>query len=317
MHILFMGTPYYSVQFVKKIMERDEVVAIVTRGDRPSKRGHHLEYSELKKFGLEKNLAVFQPERITDKDFIRSIKGLNADLIVVVAFGKVLPREILNIPRKGCVNVHFSLLPKYRGPSPIEWALLNGDFYTGVSSILMEEEVDAGDIILQEKVSIDEEDNYLSLLARLTEVGVRILEKTLNLIRKGEVSPYPQDSRGVSYAPFLKKSHGEINWNDSSQKIFNRIRALNPWPGTYIKVSSKQIKILEAKVVPMGSNTERGNFPKPGDIVEIRRPEGFVVACGEGALLVKLVQPESKSIQKAYDYLQGARLRVGDIWGER
>ncbi|UCG93962.1 MAG: methionyl-tRNA formyltransferase [Candidatus Aerophobus sp.] len=236
MRILFMGTPDFSLQFLKKIMESDEIGAVVTQGDRPSRRGHRLEYSEVKKFVLEKNLTLFQPEKIVDSNFVKGVKELAPDLIVVVAFGKVLSPEVLSIPQKGCVNIHFSLLPKYRGPAPVQWALLEGNSYTGVSSIFMKEEVDAGDIILQKKVSIDPEDNYLTLQDKLCEAGVVLLEETLNLVRQGRVSRYPQDSSGISYAPLLKKSDGQINWNDSSHKILNRIRALNPWPGTYVKI---------------------------------------------------------------------------------
>lgn len=318
MRILFMGTPDFSLQFLKKIMESDEIVAIVTQGDRPSKRGHRWEYSEAKKFALEKNFTLFQPEKIADGNFVKGIKKLVPDLVVVVAFGKVLSREVLSIPQKGCVNIHFSLLPKYRGPAPVQWALLNGDSYTGVSSIFMKEEVDAGDIILQKKVSIGPEDDYLSLLAKLCEVGVGLLEETLNLIKEGKVSRHPQDISDISYAPFLKKSDGQINWNDSSRRVLNRIRALNPWPGTYIKVNDgKKVKILEAKIIPVAVEADKGGFPKPGKIVEIRKGKGFVVACKEGGLLVSRVQPENKSIQRAYDYLQGARLTVGDMWGKQ
>jgi len=318
LRVLFMGTPDFSVQFLRKIMETDEIVAVVTRVDRPSRRGHRLEYGEVKKFALEKKFTLFQPESINDTNFVESAKELNLDLIVVVAFGKILPPEVLSIPKKGCVNIHFSLLPKYRGPAPVQWALLNGDSYTGVSSIFMKEEVDEGEIILQRKVPIDYEDNYLSLLEKLCEVGVNLLEETLDLIREGKASPYPQDDSGASYAPFLKKSDGHIVWNDSSHRILNRIRALNPWPGTYVKVNSgKKVKILEAKIAPVPLEANKRGFPKPGEIVEIRKGEGFVIACSEGGLLVTRVQLESKSIQGAYDYVHGARLKVGDIWGKQ
>jgi len=317
LRILFMGSPDFSLQFLKKIMENDEIIAIVTQGDRPTRRGHRLQYSEVKKFALRRNLTLFQPDKITDGNFVREVKELFPDLIVVIAFGKVLSGEVLSIPRKGCVNIHFSLLPKYRGPAPVQWALLKGDSYTGVSAIFMEEEVDAGDIILQEKISIDPEDNYLTLQNKLCKAGVVLLGETLDLMRKGKVSGYPQDDSGISYAPLLKKSDGRINWNDSSREIFSRIRALNPWPGTYIQMDGrKTVKILEAKIMPVPVKADRESFFKPGEIVEIRKGEGFVVACGEGSLLVTCVQPESRPIQKAYDYLQGARLAVGDMWGK-
>ncbi len=317
MRILFMGTPDFSLQFLRKITESDEIVAIVTQGDRPSRRGHRLEYSGVKKFALQKNFTLFQPEKIADSNFVINIKELAPDLIVVVAFGKVLSSEVLNIPRKGCVNIHFSLLPKYRGPAPVQWALLEGNSYTGVSSIFMKKEVDTGDIILQKKISIDPEDNYLTLQNRLCEAGVVLLVETLNLIREERVSGHPQDSSGISYAPLLKKSDGQINWNDSSRRILNRIRALNPWPGTYIKIKSgKKVKILEAKIILVPIEADKGGFPKPGKIVEIGKGEGFVVACGEGSLLVTRVQPENKSVQRAYDYIQGARLTVSDMWGK-
>jgi len=312
-----MGTPDFSLQFLRKIMESDEIVAIVTQGDRPSRRGHRLEYSGVKKFALQKNFTLFQPEKIRDSNFVKDIKELVPDLIVVVAFGKVLSPEVLSIPQKGCVNIHFSLLPKYRGPAPVQWALLEGNSYTGVSSIFMKEKVDVGDIILQKKVSINPEDDYLSLLNKLCEAGVVLLEETINLIREERVSGHPQDNSGISYAPLLKKSDGQINWNDSSRRILNRIRALNPWPGTYVEIKSgEKVKILEAKIIPAPVEADKGGFPKPGKIVGIRKGEGFVVACGEGSILVTRVQPENKSIQRAYDYLQGARLTVGDMWGK-
>lgn len=318
MRILFMGTTDFSVPFLRKIMERDEVVAVVTQGDRPSKRGHRLEYSEVKRLALDKNILLFQPDRIDNLDFVRNVKELTLDLIVVVAFGKVLPVEVLDIPQKGCVNIHFSLLPRYRGPAPVQWALLNGDSTTGVSSIFMNEQVDAGEIILQREVAINCLDNYVTLLKKLCKAGVALLEETLDLIRQEKATPYPQDKSGVTYAPLLKKSDGQINWNDSSRRIVNRIRALNPWPGTYIEIKGqKRVRILEAKVASMLDVARKGRLPKPGEIVEIRRGEGFVVACGEEGLLVTRVQPEGKSIYSAYDYLQGARLAVSDIWGAR
>ena len=318
MRILFMGTTDFSVPFLRKIMERDEVVAVVTQGDRPSKRGHRLEYSEVKRLALDKNILLFQPDRIDNLDFVRNVKELTPDLIVVVAFGKVLPVEVLDIPQKGCVNIHFSLLPRYRGPAPVQWALLNGDSTTGVSSIFMNEQVDAGEIILQREVAINCLDNYVTLLEKLCKVGIVLLEETLDLIRQEKANPYPQDKSGVTYAPTLKRSDGQINWNDSSRSIVNRIRALNPWPGTYIEIKGqKRIRILEAKVASVLDVARKGRLSKPGEIVEIRRGEGFVVACGEEGLLVTRVQPEGKSIHSAYDYLQGARLKVGDIWGAR
>lgn len=318
MRILFMGTPDFSVPFLRKIMERDEIVAVVTQGDRPSKRGHRLEYSEVKRVALDKNILLFQPDRIADLDFVRNVKELSPDLIVVVALGKVLPLEVLSIPKQGCVNIHFSLLPRYRGPAPVQWALLNGDSTTGVSSIFMNEEVDAGEIILQREVAINGEDNYVTLVEKLCKVGIVLLEETLDLIRLEKANPYPQDKSGVTYAPTLKRSDGQINWNDSSRSIVNRIRALNPWPGTYIEIEGqKRIRILEAKVASVLDVARKGRLSKPGEIVEIRRGEGFVVACGEEGLLVTRVQPEGKSIHSAYDYLQGARLKVGDIWGAR
>jgi len=317
LRILFMGTPDYAVQFLRKIMEKDEILGVVSSGNRPSKRGHLLEYSEVKKFALEKNLALFEPERIGDINFVKNLGELTLDLIVVIAFGKILPSEILDIPEKGCVNIHFSLLPRYRGPAPVQWALINGDSYTGVSSIFMKEEVDAGDVILQKNVPIEPLDNYLSLLKKLCLQGVTLLGETLDLIRKGRALARPQGNSGVTYAPLLKKSDGQIDWNDSSTRILNRIRALNPWPGTYVKLNGgRKVKILEAKVTPVPVRAREKGFPKPGEILKIRKEEGFVVACGEGALLVTRVQPESKSIQMAYDYLQGARLTTGHIWGQ-
>jgi len=318
LHILFMGTPDFSAQFLRKIAESDEIVGIVTKRDRPARRGHRLEYSEVKKFALERNFALFQPERINGIDFVKSVKELEPELIVVVAFGKILPPEVLIIPNKGCVNIHFSLLPKYRGPAPVQWALLNGDSYTGVSAMFMKEEVDTGEIILQRKVTIDPEDNYFSLLAKLCEAGVNLLGETLDLIREGRAPSHPQVDSGISYAPVLKKSDGQINWNDPSRRICNQIRALNPWPGTYIKLNGgRSVKILEAKITTVPVAVNKRVSPKPGEILEIRKGVGFIVACREDGLLVTQVQPESKSVQSAYDYLQGARLKVGHIWGKQ
>lgn len=318
MRILYMGTPLISVPFLELLVELEEVVGVVTQEDKPSGRGYRLKFPPIKECALKYNLPVFQPTKIKTNEFFEKISMLHPDLIVVVAYGKILPKEILSLPSYGSINIHFSLLPKYRGPSPVQWAIIKGEKITGITTMFMDEGVDTGEIILQKEVIIRDNDDVLSLRGTLIQEGCKILEETVKLIKQKKVKSFPQKGED-SYAPLLKKENGKIYWEKSAYEIYNLIRGTRPWPGTYTitgenEGNRKILKIIEAYPLTLESNICHSLMVDfiPGQIVEIRKQKGAVVKCGKGFLLVSKVHPEGKKVMGCYDYLQGKRLRVGD-----
>ena len=313
MRILFMGSPDFNRGYLERIKEigKDDIIGVFTKPDRPKGRGHKIIFSEVKKFALDNKIPLFQPKSIRKGDVIEGIKSLKPELILVIAYGHILPGEIIQIPANGCINIHFSLLPKYRGPAPIQWALLNGERITGVTSILMDEIVDHGRIVVQGRVEILPDDNFLSLQERLLNKGLDTMAGALDLIRAGNPPLEVQDERLVTFAPLIKKVDGEIVWQDSAECIYNRVRALNPWPSTFTHLKGKRLKILGAR--PIGEiHNSALKEGVPGQIVQLERDKGFIVQCGDGFLLVTDVQMENKAVCKAYDFAQGARINIGD-----
>lgn len=222
--IIFFGTPEFAVPSLKALIERDEkILLVITQPDKPKGRGKNIQPSEVKKIALEYGLSLAQPEKIRDENFIEMLKRLNPEFAVVVAYGKILPKEILEIPKYGCINLHASLLPKYRGAAPIQWALINGEKTTGVTTMLIDEGLDTGPVLLQKEVQIEDEDNAQTLSERLSRVGAELIVETIEKMRKGEIEPKPQKGE-PSYAPPLKKEDGKINWSSSARQIFNLIR---------------------------------------------------------------------------------------------
>lgn len=303
-----MGTPDPAATCLKALIEAKEtVIAVITQPDRPKGRGLKVTPSPVKDIALHYNIAVHQPEKIKDAKAIELIKSLNPDLIVVVAYGKILPKEILGIPKYGAINVHASLLPKYRGAAPVQQALLNGEKETGVTIMRMEEALDTGDIIVQKSVPIADGDNTQTLTEKLFDVGSKLLVETIKLIESGKASGVKQDERLMSYAPALKKETGLIDWKRSAKEIFNQIRACNPWPVAYTYFNGKMLKILSAEV---GLATK---IFDPGEVIDCVRDEGFIVAAGSGTIYVKEVQLEGGKRMHAWEFLIGHKIKVGDV----
>ena len=323
MRIVFMGTPDFAVPSLSNLIENKEnIVAVVTQPDRPKGRGGKIDSPPLKKVGIEYGLKVEQVGDVNEPNFAALLKGLKPDIVIVVSFGQILSPQILRIPVEGCLNVHASLLPKYRGAAPINWVLLKGEKRTGITTFYMDEKMDTGDIILQKEIEIVPQDNVSTLGERLAELGAEVLLKTLKLIKKGEVSRKAQNEEEATYAPRLRKTDALIDWKKSAPQIHNLARGTNPWPGafTYIKMeadnsefSLQRLKILETEVVEhRAPSTEHRT---PGEIIDILKDEGFLVVTGEGYLLIREVQPENKRRMSSEDYLHGHKVEVGTSLG--
>ncbi len=318
MRILFMGSPKVAVPFLETVNKDEEVVGVVTQKDSPAGRGYKLTAPPVKEAALRLGLTVHQPEKIKNNtEFSELVKSLELDLIVVTAFGKILPLDILQSPKMGSVNIHFSLLPKYRGAAPVQWALINGEKQTGITIFWMNEKVDAGEIIVQEKIAISLEDTYITLLNKLISPGILVLKNALTLIKENKSPRIVQNDDDSTYAPLLRKQDGEIKWDKSSLAIYNLTRGLVQWPGAYTRYKTetgehKTLKLLETKALDSTSSSCSG---KPGEIVDIIKNEGFVVRCGEGYLLVKHVQSEGGKAMSCYDFLQGHKIKIGRVLG--
>jgi len=304
--ILFMGTPGFSVPSLEGLVGSGyPVIAVVTQPDRPRGRGKRPEPSPVKIRAGELGLPVLQPEKVRDESFLSLFRELKPDLVVLVAFGQILPREILETPPSGCVNVHPSLLPRYRGAAPIRWALIRGEEKTGVTILFMSEEVDAGDMILQEEVPVGPEDTYDSLHDRLARTGARLLVEALGKIEGGTAGPIPQDGRKATFAPKLTGDMGHINWNREGREIVNLIRGLSSQPGAYAFIRGKKIKIYRAAWERFSTGA------KPGTIVA-GSEKGLAVAAGDGLVYLEDVQLEGKKRMPAKDFLRGFRFDSGE-----
>jgi len=307
LRIIFMGTPEFAVPSLNALIDSGEdVVAIVTQPDKPKGRGKKITLPPVRKTALTHNIPVFQPDKIKDESFITAIKKLCPDIIVVVAYGNILPKAILNIPSKGCINVHASLLPKYRGAAPVNWAIINGETETGITTMLMDEGMDTGDMLLTEKVEIKNDDTASSLHDRLKYIGANLLLKTINGIKSETIKPIPQDNLQATYAPMLKKEDGRIDWTMKAGEIQNLTRGLNPWPGAYTRWNGKQIKIFKAEV---GTEVKE----EPGTVINVST-EGIIVATGRGILLIKELQTENKNRMQASEFIKGYRIVKGQIF---
>jgi len=310
--VVFFGTPECAVPYLDTIRQEHLLVAVVTQPDRPKGRGRILAAPSVKHRAEELVVPVLQPQKANEPEFIAELATLNADLFVVVAYGQILSRKLLELPKIAAVNVHYSLLPKLRGAAPVQHALMQGLTETGVTVQHIAQEVDAGDIILQQAVSIEPEDDSQSLTVRLTEVGIELLAEALGLLARGEAPRVPQDDAQATYAPLLTKASGEIDWGRPAADIVNLVRACGEWPGAWCDVQGRRVKLIRTS---LAENVSVG-AGEPGRIVEIDTDGDVLVATGWGALRLELVQPEGKRAMPATDYLRGARLGVGDSLGK-
>lgn len=303
MKIIFAGTPLFSVSYLKCILQTEHpLVGVITQSDKPKGRGYKISPSPVKEFALSCSLPVYEIEKF-DEEIINKIKELSPDLIIVVAFGKILPENFINIPKLGCINVHFSLLPKLRGAAPVPWAIINGEKITGVSIMFVVKDLDAGNIILQKEVEIKEEDNAQILLDKLSAEGISLLEKTLSIFSEGKIRAEPQKGE-ITWAPQIKKDTAKINWNSSSFKINCQIRGLNPKPGAFTYFRGKMCKIWKAKI-----QEDNKNYP-PGEIIEIDKE--IKIGTGEGILLPEEIQLEGGKKITAREFISGSRPKIGE-----
>jgi len=301
-----MGTPEFAIPSLKAVSKNTDLKLIFTKEDKRNARGNKIIYSPVKQFGLDNDIEVIQPKRMKDEEVIDKIKEVNPDLIVVVAYGKILPKEIIDIPKYGIINVHSSLLPKYRGASPIHSAILNGDKESGVSIMYIEEGLDSGDVILKETCEITEDDTLGTLHDRLKELGAIGLEKALKLIEAEEVKAEKQDDSKATFVKPITKEQAKIDWNNAKEVIFNQIRGLNPFPGAYThNEKNENIKIYKSEKLEKEYDGENGT------VVEMTK-KGPVVKVANGALRLLEIKFEGKKLQSGADVVNGRKMTVGE-----
>jgi methionyl-tRNA formyltransferase len=309
MRIVFMGTPHAAVPALRQCLaDGHEVVAVWTQPDRPSGRGHKVVFSPVKEFALSQGLTVHQPSRIKNDEAKALFASHDADVAVVVAYGRILPDEFLHAPRRGCINVHFSLLPLYRGAAPANWAIINGETETGVTTMFMEPTLDTGPILLQGKTEISDAQTAPELMERLAYFGSVLLSETLNSL--DNLTPRPQHDRDATFAPILKKEDGLIDWAQSACVIERRVRGLQPWPNAYTSFNSKGLTIWRAQPIASPNSAAAA-----GEIV-VAHGDDLVVSCGEQtALRLIEVQPEARKRIGVRDFINGLHPKVGDRFG--
>jgi methionyl-tRNA formyltransferase len=309
LRLVFMGTPPLAATVLQALLneEQFQIIAVVTQPDQPKGRELKLQPSAVKELALKSNLPVLQPERAKDAPFIEQVRALAPDLIVVAAFGQILPQALLDVPKFGCLNVHTSLLPKYRGAAPIQWAILNGDTETGVTIMKMDAGLDTGDIVSEERTPIAPEDNAQTLHDRLAEIGGSLLVRTIPNYVAGGITPHPQPE-GATYARKIKKEDGRLDWTQPARVLWNRVRGLTPWPGTFTYLQRSPapmlLKVLRAEVEEHSRGT-------PGEVISAAR-DGIVIACGQGALRILELQREGGKRLSADQFLAGCPIKAGE-----
>ena len=305
MRIVFMGTPEFAVPSLEALLKSDDrVVGIVTQPDRPRGRGQRLSPSPVKVIAQRDEIPLLQPTKMKDPSFMAELSGWKPDVIAVAAFGRILPPAILSLPSRGCINVHGSLLPKYRGAGPIQWALINGESETGITTMLMDEGMDTGAILLQASMAIEPDDTAGSLSPRLADLGGRLLVETLAQSKAGTLTPRPQDHGQATLAPLLKKEDGAVNWTMSATSIANRIRGLTPWPGAYTFLKADRWTISRSVVL------DEATTLAPGQIIALTK-DAIHVATGKGVLAIRELQPANGRRMPAAHYLAGHPLQTG------
>ncbi|MDO4420217.1 MAG: methionyl-tRNA formyltransferase [Ruminococcus sp.] len=306
MNIVFMGTPDFAVKSLEKVIaDGHNVQAVYTKADAPKGRKMVLTPSDVKVCALEHNLLVYTPATFKDETEVERLKALNPDLIVVVAYGKLLPKSVLDIPKYGCVNVHGSILPKWRGAAPIQWTVLSGDEYGGVTTMYMNEGLDTGDIIFKKEVKVGENETSGELFDRLCVDGAELLSETIKAIEAGTAPRIPQDDNDATYASMLSKEISEIDWNKTANDVHNKVRGLSPWPSAQSKLFGKRIKIFETRV--------SDKFGEAGRVISVNP---LTIACSEGSVEILRLQPEGKRAMSSADYLMGHPLEIGTVFGE-
>ena len=313
MKAVFMGTPEFAVPTLQALIDHHEVLAVVTQPDKQRGRGKKMQFPPVKEKAVEYDIPVYQPQRARDEEFIEELKNLNPDVIVVVAYGQILPESILNIPKYGCINVHGSLLPKYRGAAPIEWTIINGETESGVTTMYMAKGLDTGDMIEKTVVPIADTDTGVTLHDKLADAGAELILSTLSKLENHTAIRTPQDDSLSCYASMLKKEMGELDFTKDAASLERLIRGLQPWPVAYTKMNQKTVRIYEASVCEQPEEAlEDGTQIVPGMIVRVTK-KNFTVACGNGALMIRKLQPEGKKPMDCAAFLAGNKLKTGQM----
>ena len=307
MKAVFMGTPEFAVPTLQALIDHHEVLAVVTQPDKQRGRGKKMQFPPVKEKAVEYDIPVYQPQRARDEEFIEELKNLNPDVIVVVAYGQILPESILNIPKYGCINVHGSLLPKYRGAAPIQWAVLDGEEKTGITTMYMEKGLDTGDMIDKAEVVLDKKETAGSLHDKLMVLGADLLLETLKKLEDGTAVREKQNDEESCYAKMLSKDMGQIDFTKSAREIECLIRGMNPWPSAYTFLNGKTLKVWKCKV-----STEKTDAV-PGTIF-LADKEGIHTACGEGVLILTEVQLEGKKRMETEAFLRGYHIENGIVF---
>lgn len=302
MRVVFMGTPDIAATCLKKILKDGfDVVAVYTKPDRPKGRGMKMEISPVKQIAVEAGIPVFQPENFREEETVQQLRDLKPDVCAVVAYGRLLPQNVLDVPTYGCINIHASALPKYRGSAPYQWTVLDGQTETGVTAMYLVRKMDAGDIIEISKTTVGENETAGELLDRLAVLGADLLSKTLSRFASGEkVTATPQDESQVTFAPLLDKSMCPIDWSKTARQVHNQVRGLHPWPVATMELDGKQFKVHETRVVP--------GHGVPGTVLELNK-NGLVIACGQDAVEIRSLQAEGGKRMRAPDYFRGHPLQ--------
>jgi len=308
MKIAFMGTPTFAIPSLEALIKSEHsVIAVVSQPDKPKGRGRKIIDTPTKSVAINHDIPVLQPNRIKTEEFLRQLEDLAPDLICVVAYGKILPKEILTLPRYGCINVHASILPKYRGAAPINWAIINGEVVTGITTMLMDEGMDTGDILLKKEIAIESNDNSETLSKKLSLIGADLILDTLDKYINKEIKPIKQNDNEATYAPMLKKESGDINWKKGSNEIRNQIRGTLPWPGSFTFIKGKMLKIYDSEV-----SSGKGN---PGEII-MSDPKALRVATNDGSIDILELQIEGGKKLRVEEFLRGRSLKAGTILGQ-
>lgn len=305
MNLIFIGTAEFGIPTLEEISKTYSPDLVVTQPDRPAGRGKKIRKPSIKKRAEKLNLEIYQPENINQKSSIKKLKQLSPDILLLVAYGQILGKQVLSLPTIGPVNLHGSLLPEYRGPAPINWAIIEGEKETGVTTIFMDEGVDTGHILLQEEVPINKDDTAGTLHDRLAKVGAKLVIETLNQLESGQLEPEPQDPKTGSYAPKLERKDGEINWGKPSEEIYNQIRGMNPYPGAFTFYGGMRLKIHKSSMHKMKSSEN------PGQVIDFTN-SGITVTTGDGLLELLEIQPEARKKMSGTDFVNGYDLKVGN-----
>ena len=307
MRILFMGTPEFAQKSLEALLgDNRDVVCVITQPDKPKGRGYEMAMPEVKVCALEHNIPVYQPETLKDGAILPLLEEYNPDIIIVVAYGKILPEYILNFPKYGCVNIHGSLLPKYRGAAPIQRAVIDGEKTSGVTSMYMEKGLDTGDMLIKRELPIEETTTAGEYHDALAILGGEVLLETIDALKEGKITSEKQDDALSTYAHQLTKAEGEIDWNNTNEEIYNKVRGLNPWPKAFSFIGKKRFVVDFVY-----KSDECGN---PGEVIKADN-DGIVVACGEGSVIIKDIKIEGKKMMPVSDFLRGNKIEAGMYFG--